>query len=227
MTIHPRKTDRRPDWDALFETAAAQSGLFTTAQAESAGYSPQLIAKHLAAGRFARVRRAIYRLVHFPPGENEDLVAIWLWSDRAGVFSHETALFLHNLSDAMPARAYLTLPTSWSRRRLRAPSGLAISHANLEKADRAWVGPLPVTSARRAVADCAAAHVAPDIIRDAFEQGASRGLFRRDALPDVIDYLKHFYSVSYGRSGPRFASSASSRTGAKSTSTSVMQRASR
>jgi hypothetical protein len=33
----------------------------------------------------------VYRIVHFPAGEHEDLTTIWLWSDGAGVFSHETA----------------------------------------------------------------------------------------------------------------------------------------
>jgi CheY-like chemotaxis protein len=31
------------------------------------------------------------RLVHFPAGEHEDLNAVWLWTERVGLFSHETA----------------------------------------------------------------------------------------------------------------------------------------
>jgi predicted transcriptional regulator of viral defense system len=87
-----------PSWDDLFDLAAGQDGLFSTAQAAEAGYSPQLLQKHLRAGRVRRVRRGVYRLVHFPPGEHDDLAAVWLWSNRAGVFSHETALSLHELS---------------------------------------------------------------------------------------------------------------------------------
>ena len=55
----------------------------------------------------------MYRLVEFPTGEHEDLVIAWLWSDRAGVFSHDTALALHNLSDALPAHLHMTLPATW------------------------------------------------------------------------------------------------------------------
>ena len=62
-----------PDWDRLFEIAAAQDGLFTTQQAAEAGYSPQLLAYHLSAGRMVRLRRGVYRLVHFPAGDHEDL----------------------------------------------------------------------------------------------------------------------------------------------------------
>ncbi len=94
-----------PSWDDLFDLAAGQDGLFSTAQAAEAGYSPQLLQKHLRAGRVRRVRRGVYRLVHFPPGEHEDLAAVWLWSNRAGVFSHETALSLHELSDGLTGKS--------------------------------------------------------------------------------------------------------------------------
>lgn len=74
----------RPDWNRLYETAAAQEGLFTTQQGAEAGYSPQLLVHCVRAGRALRVRRGIYRLVHFPAGEHEDLVTACLWLERAG-----------------------------------------------------------------------------------------------------------------------------------------------
>src|ERR1043166_4989525 len=94
----------RPSWSRPYETASSQEGHVTTQQAADAGYSPQLLRKHIQAGRIMRVRRGIYRLVHFPPGEHEDLVVVWLWSDRQGVFSHQTALGLHELSDILPSK---------------------------------------------------------------------------------------------------------------------------
>jgi len=71
-----------PNWDRLYETAAAQEGLFTTRQAAEAGYSTQLLRYHVSSGRVARARRGVYRLVHFPAGEHEELVMVWLWSER-------------------------------------------------------------------------------------------------------------------------------------------------
>ena len=106
-----------PDWESLFGVAQAQSGYFTTRQAATAGYSPQLLRRYLGNGKMARVRRGVYRLVHFPAGEHEDLVTLWLWSDQAGVFSHQTALALHDLSDALPSKVHMTIPKSWWRRR--------------------------------------------------------------------------------------------------------------
>lgn len=111
----------RPDWSILYEAAAAQEGYFTTQQAVEAGYSPQLLLHHVRNGRARRVRRGIYRLVHFPAGRHEELVVAWLWTERAGIFSHQTALALHGLSDALPAKVHLTLPSEWRARRLRIP----------------------------------------------------------------------------------------------------------
>jgi predicted transcriptional regulator of viral defense system len=70
-----------PAWQALYDVAATQEGLFTARQAASAGYSPPLLIHHQKAGRTARVRRSIYRLIHYPPGEPEELVTAGLWSE--------------------------------------------------------------------------------------------------------------------------------------------------
>src|SRR5882724_4711855 len=168
-----------PDWDRLYETALAQEGHFTTQQALDAGYSSQLLVKYLNSGKIIRVRRTVYRLKHFPPGQQEDLVALWLWSDRAGVFSHETALMLHELSDVLPARAHLTLPVKWRKRRLRVPEGLVLHYADVPKRDRAWVGAVPVTSPARTLADSAADNVSPEFLSSAVSQALARGMGSR------------------------------------------------
>ena len=168
-----------PDWDRLYETALAQEGHFTTQQSLDAGYSSQLLVKYLNSGKIIRVRRTVYRLKHFPPGQQEDLVAVWLWSDRAGIFSHETALMLHELSDVLPARAHLTVPAKWRRRRLQVPDGVVLHYADVPKGDRAWVGAVPVTSPARALTDCAEDYISPDLLSSAISQALARGMVSR------------------------------------------------
>lgn len=175
-----------PQWDQLYETAASQDGHFTTAQAAAAGYSPQLLAKYLANGRIERRRRGVYRMVHFPAGDHENLAVLWLWSDRKGVFSHETALFLHELSDALPARVYMTLPTKWKQRRLRVPKNLALAYDELSPKERAWFGSIPVTAPARTVVECARSGVQPNLVAQAIEEGAARGLFTRADLAIAV-----------------------------------------
>ncbi|HTP27352.1 MAG TPA: hypothetical protein VMK12_17080, partial [Anaeromyxobacteraceae bacterium] len=102
-----------------------------------------------------------------------------------GVFSHETALSLHGLSDALPARVHLTVPSDWRRRRLRVPRGVELAFADIPKSDRAWVGPVQVTSIRRTLEDCAAAAVAPDLVQQALSEAATRGLVPRAELDRI------------------------------------------
>lgn len=166
----------RPSWDALFEFAVAQDGHFTTRQAALAGYSRPLLARYLKSGKVERVMHGIYRLVHYPSSESEQLTILWLWSGHEGVFSHDTALFLFDLSDALPSRIHLTLPNAWQRRRLRVPAILRLHHADLPSADRTWVGCVPVTTPRRTLLDCNTDHVATELVEQATQQALHRGL---------------------------------------------------
>ena len=185
-------TRNRPDWNRLYEIAAGQEGLFTTQQAAEAGYSPQLLVHYVNSGRAVRMRRGIYRLVHFPAGEHEDLVAAWLWSEQAGVVSHQTALALHDLSDVLPALIHLTLPTAWLKRRFRVPDGIVLHHADIAPDERTWFGAVPTTSVRRTLNDCASAGLAPDLLRQGAEQALRRGIVKLSDLGPVQAALAPF-----------------------------------
>lgn len=182
----------QPDWDRLYETAAGQAGYFTTKQAAEAGYSPQLLVHHTHGGKVVRVRRGIYRLVHFPAGEHEELVVAWLWSEQAGVLSHQTALALHGLSDVLPAHIHLTLPIAFRQRRLRVPEGIVLHYADLRPAARGWFDAVPVTTPRRTLEDCAAEGLSPELLRQAAQQALRRGLVARGEIVAVKRALAPF-----------------------------------
>lgn len=182
----------KPCWDRLYEEASAQSGYFTLQQAASAGYSPQLLIKHCRAGRATRIRRGIYRLVHFPAGHQEELTVLWLWSERAGVFSHQTALTLHDLSDVLPWQIHLTLPTAWKHRRFRVPEGVVIHHDDIVVEDLAWFGAVPITSARQTLNDCAKKLFSPELLLQATRQALQRGLVIENELGEVERALTPF-----------------------------------
>lgn len=185
-------TKTAPDWDHLFEIAAAQDGHFTTKQAAEAGYSPQLLAHHLGAGRLVRIRRGVYRLVHFPAGDNEDLTVVWLWSEQEGVFSHQTALALHNLSDVLPARVHLTVPEAWRERRLTVPEGVSLHYSDAAASETRWFGPVPATAPKRTLEDCAAADLPPELLRGAALDALERGMVACDELDAVDAALQQF-----------------------------------
>lgn len=185
----PRRavSGQHPDRDALYDIAAPQAGYFSLGQANAAGFSKQLLQFYLRDGRIDRAGRGIFRLRHFPPTfEHEDLVPIWLWTAQLGVFSHETALALHQLSDALPSKHHVTAPLAWRARRLRTPTGVILHYADLEPGEREWVGPVPVTTPLRTLEDAARDALDANWIAQATQQGVRRGLFaRRDATNAV------------------------------------------
>lgn len=184
-----------PDFDRLFEIASSQQGLFTTKQAAEAGYSAQLLVHHVRAGKLARVQRGIYRVIHFPAGDHEELVAAWLWSERAGLLSHQTALALHGLTDALPAHVHITLPAAWIHRRFRLPVDLVLHHADVPANDRGWFGAIPVTNPRRTLNDCAESGLAPELLQQGARQALRRGLVASDELGSVERALAPFGGV--------------------------------
>lgn len=104
----------------LYRLAESQDGYFTTKQAVALGYTSNKRIYHVRAGNWIREHRAIYRLARFPEPDRPDLILWMLWSrDRSdqptGVFSHQTALSLHDLTDANPERLDLTVPPSFRR----------------------------------------------------------------------------------------------------------------
>lgn len=190
-----RPDGRSPDWNALYDLAAPQAGYFTLEQGREAGYSPELLQYHVRAGRLERVGRALFRLTHFPSSDHEDLVVAWLWSDKQGVFSHETALALEGFSDALPATWHLTVPVTWRRRRLRVPPGVELHYAAIGREDVAWKGPVPVTTPLRTLVDCMRAHVDPALVQQALAQATKKGLI---SSTDLHEALKGYPSLIQG-----------------------------
>src|SRR5438445_11168083 len=95
----------------LYEIAEGQQGFFTTRQALAAGFAENTHPYHVQAGNWIREYRGIYRLAQFPQPEQPDLMLWSLWSRNRqgiieGVYSHQTALSLYDLSDLMPAKLH-------------------------------------------------------------------------------------------------------------------------
>jgi hypothetical protein len=166
---------------ALFETAEGQQGYFTAKQAAAAGYLLGSQAHHVKAGNWVRLERGVYRLARFPQSSEEQLVIYALWSrnlagEPQGVYSHQTALSIHELSDVNPAKLHMTVPPIF-RRSTKVPKILVLHRALLDKKDVEQRHGFIVTRPLRAIADLAAAEsVSRDIITQALTEGRERGL---------------------------------------------------
>jgi predicted transcriptional regulator of viral defense system len=169
----------------LRDLLGEQQGYFSIDQAHAAGISSQLVRYHCQQGKFERVRRGIYRATEYPIGERDDLVVLWLWSRRLGVFSHATALSLHELGELMSDRVHMTLPPSEKHWQRQIPAGLVLHYGEVGDDDRAWYESVPVTTVRRTLLDGVASSMNPSMLRGALEQAVDRGLLDVDSITAI------------------------------------------
>jgi predicted transcriptional regulator of viral defense system len=164
----------------LYQLAESQGGYFTAKQAAALGYASNKRSYHVRAHNWIREHRGIYRLALFPEPERPDLILWWLWSrDRSdqptGVFSHQTALSLHDLTDTNPAKLDLTVPKHF-RRGVPIPKVLRLHYGDVAGEDRELVHGVPVTNALRAILDVWTESSLPKpVLREAFHEAMKRG----------------------------------------------------
>lgn len=176
-------TPPKPDRAALFVTATAQHGFFTTPQAAQAGFSRRMLAHYARSGQFIRERRGIYRFRDYPASPQAHIQAAYLAAGPAeAVVSHESALELLDLSDVVPRTVHLTLPRH--RRGWRAPSGVTVHTTTHPPAPDEVVERegLPLTVPARSIADAAAWGTAPEQIVAAVVDALDRGMATSDDL---------------------------------------------
>src|ERR1700686_2742160 len=186
--------ERKEAAKRLYEIAEDQQGFFTTKQAKAAGFAENTHPYHVQAGNWIREHRGIYRLTSFPRGDRPDLMLWWLWSRNRkeaaqGVYSHQTALSLHDLSDVMPAKLHMTVPRSF-RRNSEIPRGLVLHLADLPQSDIGVAHGVRVTRPMRTILDLLEGGEVPlATIRQALREGLRRGLIRRSEIAEVRKHL--------------------------------------
>lgn len=184
--VQPRRDASR----RLFEAAEQQQGLFTTKQAKAAGFAENTHPYHVQAGNWIREYRGIYRLALFPSPDRPDLVLWSLWSrnrkeEIEGVYSHQTALSLHELSDSNPAKLHMTVPQNF-RRNSEIPGILVLHYDDLPGSDIQNGPGFKYTRPLRTILDLMEVGATePTFIRQALQQAIERGLIARQQLRSV------------------------------------------
>lgn len=174
----------------LFEIAEQQQGFFTTKQAKAAGFAENTHPYHVRVGNWLREHRGIYRLALFPITDRPDFVLWSLWSrnrkeEVEGVYSHQTALSLYDLSDLNPAKLHMTVPTGF-RRSSEIPGILLLHYADLPEADVQTAQGFKSTRPLRTVLDLiGTGTVEPNFIRQALTQAFNRGLITRKQIRET------------------------------------------
>jgi predicted transcriptional regulator of viral defense system len=94
--------------DELKNIIADHGGVLRTAEANSAGITRTRLANLASDGVLERIARGQYILPDTIPDE------LYIWQKRMGaiIYSHETALFLHDMAERTPALHSITLPST-------------------------------------------------------------------------------------------------------------------
>ncbi|RIE10225.1 hypothetical protein SMC3_07405 [Candidatus Cryosericum hinesii] len=172
--------------------ASRQQGYFTAKQALEAGYSYATQYYQAASANWIREERGIYRFADYPATDRPDLVLWSLWSSNRkgkpqGVFSHETTLSIHDLSDVMPAHLHMTVPPSF-RKSAKIPKVLVIHRAILAATDIQEMDGYSVTRPLRTIIDVASLEtVSAELLEQAVRQALQRGLVKRDDLAKAAE----------------------------------------
>ncbi len=165
----------------LFEVADRQQGYFTAKQAQGCGISRANFHRYLTSGEWVKELRGIYRLTQYPVSDRPELVLWTLWSrDKnqkpQGVWSHETALDIHELSDIMPAKMHMTVPLRF-RKQVAIPKNLKLHFVPLCKTDIEIRQGYQVTTPLRTLLDIIeSGTVSQDQVGQAIREGLRRGI---------------------------------------------------
>jgi predicted transcriptional regulator of viral defense system len=175
----------------LFQIADSQQGYFTAQQAVECGYLRPHFHRYVASGEWVKAQRGIYRLANYPVTERPEL-ALWsLWSrDRKGnpqgVWSHDTALDVYELSDVMPAKTHMTVPNRF-RKRVSIPKVLFLHYADLPKSDFREQQGYRITTPLRTLIDVAEeGRLSTDLIIQAIRDALKKGLVSKNELPPSL-----------------------------------------
>ena len=94
----------------LRQLMQSNGGWVTASQATAAGIPRSRLSEWVAEGRLYKSERGVYVL----PEVWEDEMFALQYRFAAGGFSHETALYLHSLTDRTPARYTMTFPHGYN-----------------------------------------------------------------------------------------------------------------
>jgi predicted transcriptional regulator of viral defense system len=178
MTTSSKSSEQR-----LFEIASEQQGYFTTSQAIEAGFQDATHPYHLKNGDWVREWRGIYRISRYPRTDDGQYVLWSLWARNRkglfqGVYSHQTALSLFELSDVMPEKLHMTVPPSF-RRHSETPGVLVLHRGTIVSQEIEKREGYKVTRPSRAIVDLIIEEsVSVDIVRQAFKEARKRGLIQ-------------------------------------------------
>lgn len=104
-----------PEQGQIQEFLQNVGGIVTSKQVTEAGFHRSLLSELVEGKELVRISRGVY----LKPTAWEDEMYLLQYRFGKGVFSHETALYLHGMTDRTPARFTMTFPWGYNAASLK------------------------------------------------------------------------------------------------------------
>jgi len=155
------------------------SGIVTAAEVRSAGISPSYLSQMVDSGKLNRLDRGLYA----SPAVYVDEMFELFSKNRFIVFSHLSALYLHELTDRTPLKMFITVPRTNNVSKLLQSGMVSVKRSNEQTHELGLIqmsSPsgflIPVYDMERTVCDIVKAkkQTDPQILADALKSYAGR-----------------------------------------------------
>lgn len=90
-------------------------GILRASEAKEAGVAYKTLQRMYQAGEIEKLEQGLY----MDPDQMEDEYLLTQYRCKKGIFSHETALYFHELTDRTPFQLMLTIPSGYNTRLLK------------------------------------------------------------------------------------------------------------
>lgn len=112
--------------DFVIKLMKKNNGILEAKHASETGIDNKVLQRMTEKGIIERISRGLYIDSNFM----HDEYMIAQYRCRKGVFSHETALYFHDLSDRNPLQFMLTIPSGYNTRLLKEPDKYKFFYSN-------------------------------------------------------------------------------------------------
>lgn len=101
--------------DLVIKLLKDNKGILTSGEAREAGVAYKTLQRMYQDGQIEKLGQGLY----MDHNQMEDEYFLTQYRCRKGIFSHETALYFHDLSDRTPLQLMLTIPSGYNTRLLK------------------------------------------------------------------------------------------------------------
>jgi predicted transcriptional regulator of viral defense system len=101
--------------DLVIELLKENKGILTSSEAKESGVDYKTLQRMYRSGEIEKLGRGLYT----DPEQIEDEYFLTQYICKKGIFSHETALYFHDLTDRIPFQLMITIPSGYNTRLLK------------------------------------------------------------------------------------------------------------